>query len=183
MVNTEGFTSNSDLQNGWVQNQIFDQIMPIERPVGHSGILSEMPSRSTVSSSGQPWKLRGRSCSWRLSQGCSGIKQNMPVSSRASQHLAPAAWKQINTIESTQLCFFVCGSRQFTDLFCKVALSVSLFINFATSSFGISSAEPPRALFSSAISVVSISFPVWNFICLKFLFSFFLEGKKTTTVN
>lgn len=86
----------------------FNQIMPIARPLGHSGIPSQMPSRSTVSGSGQPGKLRGWGCSWRQSQDCSGIKQNMPLSGRASQHLAPAAGEQINIIVSTELHFCVC---------------------------------------------------------------------------
>lgn len=115
--------------------------MPIARPVGHSGIPSQMPSRSTVSGSGQTGKLRGWGCSWRQSQGCSGIKQNMPLSGRASQHLAPAAGKQINIIVSTELHFFVCESLCFTNLFCKVVLSLS--IGFATSSFRMSPADPP----------------------------------------
>lgn len=84
---------------------VFGQIMPTERPVGHSSIPAEIPSRSTVSDSAQPWELRGWSCRWKLSQGWSGVKQKMPVSSRASQHLAPAAWRQINSIVSTQLRF------------------------------------------------------------------------------
>lgn len=86
----------------------FDQIMPIAKPVGHNAIPSQMPSRSTVSGSGQSGKLRGRGCSWRQSQGCSGIKQNTPLSGRASQHLAPAAGEQINIIVATELHIFVC---------------------------------------------------------------------------
>lgn len=117
--------------------------MPIARPVGHNAIPSQMPSRSTVSGSGQPGKLRGRGCSWRQSQGCSGIKQNIPLSDRASQHLAPAAGEQINIIVATELhFFFVCESLCFTSLFCKVVLSLSLFISFATSSFCTSPADP-----------------------------------------
>lgn len=120
--------------------------MPIARPVAHSGIPSQMPSRSTVSGSGQPRKMRGRGCSWRQSQGCSGIKQNMPLSSRASQHLAAAAGEQINIRVAAELHFFVCENLCFTSLFCKVVLSLSLFISFATSSFCTSPAEPPALL-------------------------------------
>lgn len=87
--------------------------MPIARPSGHSGITSQMPSRSTVSGSGQPGKLRGWGCSWRQSQGCSGIKQNMPLSDCASQHLAPAAGEQINIIVSTELQFLCVWKSMF----------------------------------------------------------------------
>lgn len=143
--------------------------MPISRPVGHSGIPSQTPSRSTASGSGQPAKLRGRGCSWRQSQGCSGIKQNMPLSGCASQHLAPAAGEQINIIVSTDLHFFVCvkvcvSPTCFAKLCSPWALQLLLFACLLQTR--------PRCC--AAVSVVSISFPVRNFICLKFLFLFFI---------
>lgn len=146
--------------------------MPIARPVWHSGIPSQMPSRSTVSGSGPPGKLRGQGCSWRQSQGCSRIKQNMPLSSRASQHLAPAAEEQINIIVSTELYFFVCV---------KVCVSPTCFAKLC-SPWACSPALP-LPLFAhplqthpcccTTVSVVSISFPVRNLMRLKFLFPFF----------
>lgn len=187
MVNTKGCSCNSELLSRWASDQISDffyQIMPIARPVWHSGIPSQMPSRSTVSGSGQPGKLRGQGCSWRQSQGCSRIKQNMPLSSRASQHLAPAAEEQINIIVSTELYFFVCV---------RVCVSPTCFAKLC-SPWACSPALP-LPLFAhplqthpcccTTVSVVSISFPVRNLMRLKFLFLFFflLEGKKTTTVN
>lgn len=147
-----------------------------------------MAFRSTLSGSGQPWGLQGQSWNQRWSQGCSGIKQNMPISSRASQHLAPAAWKQINTPVSTQLCFSlsacveVCSSPTCSAKLCFL-WAWSSALPLLLLAHPLQTPHTHTLCFALLVSVASISFPVWNFRCLKFLFHFWRKENNSSELN